>query len=35
MEWEVEYSDEIGEWWETLTEGEQEDVSAVVGLLEE
>jgi hypothetical protein len=35
MEWEVEYTDEFGEWWETLTEGEQEEVSAVVGLLEE
>jgi hypothetical protein len=35
MEWEAEYTDEFGEWWATLTEGEQEDVSAVVGLLEE
>lgn len=35
MEWEVEYTDEFGHWWETLTEGEQEDVSSVVGLLEE
>ena len=35
MEWEAEYTDEFGEWWAALTEGEQEDVSAVVGLLEE
>ncbi len=35
MEWEAEYTGEFEEWWETLTEGEQEDVSAVVGLLEE
>lgn len=34
MEWEVEYTDQFEEWWETLTEGEQEDVAAVVGLLE-
>jgi hypothetical protein len=35
MEWEAEYTGEFEEWWKTLTEGEQEDVSAVVGLLEE
>lgn len=35
MEWEVEYTDEFGKWCETLTESEQEDVAAVVGLLEE
>ena len=34
MEWEAEYTDDFGEWWEALTEGEQEDVTAVVGLLE-
>src|SRR5215470_19850349 len=34
MEWEVEYTDEFNAWWETLTEGQQEDVAAVVGVLE-
>uniref|UniRef100_UPI003D0B67AD type II toxin-antitoxin system RelE/ParE family toxin n=1 Tax=Sedimenticola sp. TaxID=1940285 RepID=UPI003D0B67AD len=32
--WEVEYTDEFGDWWEGLTEAEQEDVAAVVELLE-
>lgn len=31
---EVEYTDEFGCWWATLSEPEQEDVAAVVGLLE-
>ena len=35
MEWDVEYTDEFGEWWESLTEAEQEDVAAVVELLEQ
>jgi hypothetical protein len=35
MTWEVEYTDEFGEWWEGLTEAEQEDVAAVVELLEQ
>lgn len=35
MEWEVEYTDEFGDWWATLTEVEQEDVAAVVELLEQ
>ena len=34
MEWVVEYTDEFGEWWAALSEAEQEDVAAVVGLLE-
>lgn len=34
MAWEVEYTDELGAWWETLSEAEQESVAAVVGLLE-
>jgi hypothetical protein len=34
MECEVEFSDEFGEWWATLTEAEQEDVRAGVKLLE-
>lgn len=34
MEFQVEYTDEFGEWWETLTAAEQEDVDACVQLLE-
>jgi hypothetical protein len=33
--WEVEYTAEFGTWWDTLTVGEQEDVDAVVRMLEE
>jgi hypothetical protein len=33
--WEVEYTDEFGEWWNGLTEAEQESVRAYVRLLEE
>jgi len=33
--WEVEYTDEFEEWWESLTEGEQIDIDASVCLLEE
>lgn len=32
--WEVEYTDEFEEWWENLTEDEQIEISAHVGLLE-
>jgi len=35
MEWEVEYTDEFGDWWATLSEAEQEDITAVVELLEQ
>lgn len=34
MEWVVEFTDEFEDWWNTLTEAEQEDVAAVVELLE-
>jgi hypothetical protein len=34
MNWEVEYVDEFEDWWEILTEAEQEDIASVVGLLE-
>ena len=27
MAWNVEYTDDFGEWWDTLTEEEQEDVA--------
>src|SRR6185312_8420930 len=34
MAWEVEYSSEFGDWWETLGEEEQIEISAKVELLE-
>jgi hypothetical protein len=34
MSWEVEYTDEFGQWWAKLSEAEQESVAASVGLLE-
>lgn len=33
--WDVEFTDEFGRWWESLSEGEQESVAASVGLLED
>jgi hypothetical protein len=35
MKWDVEYTDEFEDWWKSLSENEQEDVSASVQLLEE
>lgn len=35
MKCNVEYTDEFGAWWNTLSEDEQEDIAAIVGLLEE
>ena len=32
--WNVEYTDEFNEWWETLSEKEQDGVAFTVGLLE-
>jgi len=34
MEWDVEYTDEFEGWWDDLSEAEQEDIDAVVELLE-
>jgi hypothetical protein len=34
MTYEVEYTDEFGQWWDTLSEAEQDDVAATVSLLE-
>ena len=34
MSWEVEYTDEFGEWWHGLNDKEQRAVAVVVGLLE-
>lgn len=33
MEWDIEYTDQFGEWWDGLSEGEQECVRASVKLL--
>ncbi len=35
MSWEIEYTDEFGDWWATLQEDEQESIDASVRLLEE
>ena len=32
--WEVSYTDEFGQWWETLASGEQDAIDRAVGLLE-
>jgi hypothetical protein len=34
MAWEVEYTDEFEQWWETLSESEQDSIAVVVALLE-
>jgi hypothetical protein len=34
MLWEVEYTDEFGQWWHSLTQAEQESLAASVSLLE-
>lgn len=34
MAWEIEYTDEFEEWWNTLNVREQEAVAVTVGLLE-
>ena len=33
MAWEVEFTDEFGAWWQTLTEAQQDDSAYTVGLL--
>lgn len=35
MVWGVEVTDEFKEWWDSLAEGQQDDVAAIVMLLEE
>ncbi len=35
MRCEVEYTDEFGQWWNSLTEDEQESVAAAIEVLEE
>jgi hypothetical protein len=34
MAWEVEYTDQFGEWWDDLSEEEQDTVTAAVTVLE-
>jgi len=34
MQWDIEYTDEFGDWWGTLTGAEHESIAATVGLLE-
>jgi hypothetical protein len=34
MTWNVEYTDEFGRWWQSLGQDEQEDVAAMVTLLQ-
>lgn len=35
MTWDIEYTDEFGDWWSTLTEEQQEAVTARVEMLED
>ena len=35
MTWIVEYTDQFDEWWESLSEDEQDSIAATVGVLEE
>lgn len=35
MVWEVEYTDEFSAWWQTLNDGQQNDIVAIVSLLVE
>lgn len=35
MSWEIEYTDELGEWWKQQDEGIQDEILARVGMLEE
>lgn len=35
VKWEIEYTDELGEWWGNLSEAEQEFIDTSVRLLEE
>lgn len=35
MTWNVEYTDEFGDWWSTLDENEQDSIAVVVTLLEQ
>ncbi len=35
MSWDIEYTDQFGEWWETLDADAQEDVDTMMHILEE
>jgi len=34
MSWEVEFTDELGQWFESLSEAEQDSIDRAIGLLE-
>jgi hypothetical protein len=34
LDWEIEYTDQFEEWWNTLSAEEQESIAVYVGLLE-
>ena len=34
MAWEVEFTDEFGQWWRSLSEDQQDDVAYSVSLLQ-
>lgn len=34
MSWAVEYTDQFGDWWSSLSEAQQDDSDRVIGLLE-
>ena len=35
MAWEIEFTDEFGDWWKGLTPGEQDSIDSSVAMLEE
>lgn len=35
MEWDVENTDEFGEWWKALTDAERDSIRPIVGLVEQ
>ena len=35
MAWDIEYTDEFGNWWSTLDDGEQDSIALTVTLLEQ
>lgn len=35
MRWDIEYTDDFGEWWARLSEAEQDEIDVVVRILEE
>ena len=35
MSWEIEYTDQFGDWWQTLTDEEKFKITAIIEILEE